>query len=101
MSNNRWKNYVVNIGEVKQKTRVNITFESYEDLDISRVDFGCSSCTKFIDYKDRKLTIQYSGEEYPRHLIGSHHQPQIDKNLTVYLNDGNKDKLRFIGKMKR
>lgn len=98
---NRWKSYTINIGEVKQNTRVNVIFESYEDLDIANISFGCGSCTKLIDYKDKKLTIQYTGEEYPRHLIGTKYQPQIDKNLTVYLNNGYKDTLRILGKLKR
>jgi len=97
----RWKYYTINIGEVKQKTKQQIIFESSEDLDISTVSFGCSICTKFIDYKDKKLTIQYTVEDYPRHLIGFDSKPIIDKRITVHLNNGESDTLRILGNIKR
>lgn len=92
---NNWKNYTVNIGYVKQNTSKTFTFESIKPLDISRVQPSCGSCTKFLDYKDNILTIKYDAPIYPVHLTTK--EQVVNKNLTVYYEDGSKDELKFVG----
>ena len=96
---NNWKNYTVNIGHIKQDTSKIITFESNKELDISTVQPSCSSCTKFIDYKDNILTIKYDAPMYPVHLNTI--EQVINKEIEVYYNDGTQDKLKFVGFLKR
>lgn len=93
---NNWKNYTKNIGSIKEYTRTEVKFESNFNLDISRVEPGCTSCTKFLDYKDNILTMRYEAPEFPRHLLGEKHSI-IDKTVTVYYNDGTYDVLKFVG----
>ena len=92
---NDWKNYTVNIGYVKQNTSKIFTFESNGTLDISRVQPSCGSCTKFIDYKDNILTMKYDAPSFPIHL--NNKESVINKNITVYYEDGTKDELKFVG----
>lgn len=90
-----WINFTKNVGHVKQQTSKMITFESTKPLEISRVEPGCAGCTKFIDYKDNILTIKYDAPEFPRHI--AHKDVIINKTVTVYYEDGNKDVLKFVG----
>ena len=92
---NNWKNYTVNIGYVKQNTSKEVKFESHRPLEISRVQPSCGSCTKFIDYKDNILTIRYDAPMYPVHLTNK--ESVINKNITVYYEDGTEDVLKFVG----
>ena len=94
-----WKNYTINIGYTKQKTNKTFSFTSLLPLDISRVQPGCPDCTKFIDYKDNILTMKYSAPEFPRHIVKS--ESIINKEITVFYEDGNSDKLKFVGILKR
>ena len=96
---NNWKNYTVNIGHIKQNTNKEIKFESLLPLNISRVQPGCGSCTKFLDYKDNILTIKYNAPTYPVHLTTK--EQVINKNLTVYYEDGTQDELKFVGVIKK
>ncbi len=93
---NNWKTYTKNIGQVKQNTRKEITFESNIPLDISRVEPGCSSCTKFLDYKDNILTVRYEAGSFPMHLKEAK-QSIINKSITVYYENGTSDTLKFVG----
>lgn len=94
-----WKNYTINLGYVKQKTNTTIKFYSLLPLDISTVQPGCSSCTKFLDYKDNILSLKYTAPEFPKHLVKS--ETIINKEVTVYYNDGTSDVLKFVGILKR
>lgn len=92
---NNWKNYTVNVGYVKQETSKIVSYESNRPLNISRVQPGCESCTKFLDYKDNILTIRYDAPMYPIHL--GNKEQVINKIITVYYNDGTQDELKFVG----
>lgn len=96
---NNWKNYTVNLGYVKQKSSKIFTFTSTLPLEISRVEPACGGCTKFIDYKDNILTIKYDAPEFPKHILKS--ESIIDKEITVFYEDGTSDKLKFVGILKR
>ena len=94
-----WKNYTVNLGYVKQKSSKIFTFTSTLPLEISRVEPSCGGCTKFIDYKDNILTIKYDAPEFPKHILKS--ESIINKEITVFYEDGTSDKLKFVGFLKR
>ena len=96
---NNWKNYTVNIGNVEQNKSKTFTFTSNIPLEISRVQPECASCTKFIDYKDNVLTIKYSAPMFPIHLPSK--EQVINKEVTVYYEDGTQDKLKFVGFLKK
>ena len=96
---NNWKNYTTNLGNVKQNTSRTFTFESTKSLEISRVQPGCASCTKFIDYKNNILTLKYDAPMYPIHL--GNNEQVINKEVTVYYEDGTQDKLKFVGFLKK
>lgn len=98
---NNWENYVVNIGNVKQKTTHLIKFKSLHHLDIDRVALSCTSCTKFIDYEKNELTLQYKGDEFPKHLMSTEDTIPIEKWVTIYYKNGLKDELRFIGTLRK
>jgi hypothetical protein len=93
---NNWKNYTVNIGYVKEKTSRLVKFESNGPLQIQHISPGCTSCTKFIDYKDNILTLRYEASEFPKHLITEKESP-IRKYVTVYYEDGSREQLNFVG----
>ena len=96
---NNWKNYTINIGYVKQKSSKIFTFTSTLPLEIFRVEPGCGGCTKFIDYKDNILTIKYDAPEFPKHILKN--ELIINKEITVYYEDGTSDKLKFVGFLNR
>ncbi len=93
---NNWKAFTKNIGQVKQNTRKEVSFESSQPLEISRVEPGCSSCTKFLDYKDNILTLRYEAGSFPVHLKSAG-QAVINKSVTVYYENGGHDVLKFVG----
>ena len=96
---NKWNKYTVNIGNVKQKTAVIVKYGSTIPLAIQHVSPGCTGCTKFIDYKDNTLTIKYDAPEFPKHILKS--ESIINKEITVYYEDGTSDKLKFVGILNR
>ena len=96
---NNWKNYTINLGNVKANSSTQVKFESNLPLEISRVSPDCASCTKFLDYKDNILTLKFDAPTFPLHL----QEPVsvIDKGVTVYYEDGSTDRLKFVGFLKR
>lgn len=96
---NNWKNYTVNLGNVKANSNTKVTYESSIPLEISRVSPDCASCTKFLDYKDNILTLRFDAPSFPLHLNGP--IAIIDKGVTVYYEDGSSDRLKFVGFLKR
>ena len=98
---NNWENYVVNIGNVKQRTTHLVKFKSLHHLDIDRITLGCMECTKLVDYKNNELIFQYKVEEFPKHLMHIEETIPLEKWITVYYTNGLKDDLRFIGTMRK
>ena len=96
---NNWKNYTVNIGNVKQNTSIDVKFESTRYLDIQHISPKCGSCTKFIDYKDNILTFKYTAPSFPIHLNTK--ETIINKGATIYYEDGTSEELKFVGFLKR
>ena len=96
---NNWKNYTVNIGNVKQNTSVDVKFESTRYLDIQHISPKCGSCTKFIDYKDNILTFKYTASSFPIHL--NTRETVINKGATIYYTDGSSEELKFVGFLKK
>ena len=93
MSN--WKEQSIDIGIVRHNEKKLIKFISTKHLDIARVQTGCSMCTKFIDYKNNELILQYTGEERPYHLKNINSGLYISKFVHIYLEDGSIDTLTF------
>ena len=96
---NNWKNYTVNIGNVKQNTSVDVKFESNGHLDIQHISPKCGSCTKFLDYKDNILTFKYIASSFPIHLNTK--ETIINKGATIYYEDGSSEELKFVGFLKK
>lgn len=94
MSN--WKETTINIGYVKQKSNRILKFESNSPVLVQHVSPSCTSCTKFIDYKDNILTLRYEAPEFPKHLVNERFAP-IQKYVTVYYEDGTREQLNFNG----
>lgn len=96
---NNWKNYTVNIGHVKGRTTTTVKFESNKDLEIISITPSCGSCTKIVGYNNRMLTVKYEAPAFPLHLTSP--ETPISKAIEVTYADASKEKLKFVGFLKK
>ena len=96
MSN--WEEKTKHLGQIKPNKTIQVKFKSKFPLSIDSVIPGCTSCTKFIDYKDNVLTLNFTPSS-PKHL--STKLLPITKSVTVYYEDGTSEELKFTATLNR
>ena len=93
MSGENWKNYNINIGQVKEDSSVTFEFESNKTLDIKKIEPGCAGCTVIGGYKDNKLKVTFKSGKIPYHITTK--SQSVIKTIFVYYNSGETEILRY------
>lgn len=96
-----WNNNNIDLGVLKEHTIIKFSFRSPEELDIIKVEAGCSSCTKVGKYKDKELPVSFSTGSIPKHLkhLGEY-EYIISKSITITYASGDTQKLMFNATIK-
>lgn len=96
----KWSSNVINLGILKENSNIKFSFKSEKELDILKIQAGCSSCTKVGGYKNNELTVTYSTGLIPHHLrhLGSY---QIKKDIIITYKNGDQEVLTFKATVKK
>lgn len=97
MSN--WRETKINIGEVKEGTIINVTFNSKESLkNIKSITSSCGCSVPTYSSKTKILDVVYTPKSIPKHLVKQGFY-KATKYITIVYEDEQKDILSFTSKI--
>lgn len=93
-----WKDTYIDVGKVKENSRVRVIFEGTEHLPkIDRIVPGCASCTSVsFDERTKELAVVIKLLDIPKHLKRIEEQI-FNKIITVTYHSGAKEVLSITG----
>lgn len=91
-----WEQTTINLGEVKESSKNNLTFVATKNLDILGIKPSCGSCTFIRKFNPvtLKLEVVYVPGKIPPQLR-SRTGLNVRKTITVAYKDGTEEKLTF------
>lgn len=93
-----WAEQIINLGKVKENSKISFNFVATKNLEIVRIKPGCGTCT-FVKKlnKDLQLPVIYKPGSIPirlRNANGGNGLP-VRKTITITYSDGTEDVLTF------
>lgn len=91
-----WVQNIINLGQVKESSKNNLTFVATKKLDILKATPSCGTCTfvRKFNEKTLKLEVVYVPGKIPPQLRKSESIP-IRKTITITYKDGTEEVLSF------
>lgn len=96
-----WKNKNLNLGKVKEFSKIQLFFELENNNDIEKIITAkpcCSSCTIIISLDSKGIKAIFDVGKIPVHL---NNVWEFNKCINVYYKDGSSEVLTFKGKVER
>lgn len=97
----KWKEKIIELGEVTPGTNVNVTFEGVPDEKLATtVSAGCG-CTKVkFNKSENNITVYFKVNDFPRHMPSSTSY-NLKRRIYVHYSTGEKEELIIRGKVVR
>jgi len=90
----RWKQNFIDLGEMHVKDSKIFYFDALVNLEIIKIDVGCSCTSPYYDKKKKRLKVKYTPNPVPVHLKQKGYYVS-HKEITVVYNTGQTDILTF------
>jgi len=96
-----WENILINLGNVKEKSRTVFKFKSVRPLDIEKVKPSCGACTYYKKYNPEtgELKVTFKSGSLPKHLAINPGYQYVRKALTVTYTSGEVEVISFTAKI--
>lgn len=96
----KWKNKIINLGEVTEGEKQTIIFKALEPLDISTLTSSCGCTTPVYNKDKNQIKVQFTPGSIPVHLkyLG---QYSTIKTVAVWYKDGSHEILKIKATIKR
>lgn len=99
-----WERKKIDLGIIKERTKVQFVYKANKSLDIVKIKAGCSGCVKVGNFdKDKlELPVTYTANSIPAHFLQQGKVEQdITKSVLVKYKDNTEEVLLFTAKIKR
>lgn len=94
MTEKNWRVRDLHIGEVTEKEKVKIEFESTKELDIEEIHASCGCTNATYHKEEKKLKVNFTPNKIPHHIRPQGYQ-NTSKLITIRYEDGGVEVLSF------
>jgi len=95
-----WIGTHINLGTIKEKSTVDMTFHYEGPIGIKEVKPSCPGCTTAkYNESTKELHVTYNPGKLPKHLAGTFYHVTIQKTIQIIYEDDSTEVLSFSGKV--